>query len=198
MEIQDAQRGVRTVFLGGSVGQLVSGLLWLTSASLATWGSHRVAVVLLVVGGAFIFPLTQLILRLSGRPAALRRGHPMNALAIQIAFTLPFTLPLVFAASIYHHAWFYPALMIALGTHYLPFIFLYGMWQFGALAGVLISAGLVIGMYVPANFSLGGWVTSVALLIFAVVGWRVIRTEEFMGHRAALEVATMGGSEPEL
>jgi hypothetical protein len=42
----------------------------------------------LVVGGMFIFPLTQLLLRLMGRPASLPKGHPMNVLAMQITFML--------------------------------------------------------------------------------------------------------------
>jgi hypothetical protein len=37
MTVADAQREVRTVFLGGSVGQLVSAAIWLLSAGLSTW-----------------------------------------------------------------------------------------------------------------------------------------------------------------
>ncbi len=94
----------------------------------------------------------------------------MNALAMQVAFVLPLSLPLVFAATAYRQNWFYPAFMIALGAHYLPFIFLYGMWQFGVLAAFLTGSGLMLGMYLPSVFSLGGWSTAVALLIFAFVG----------------------------
>ena len=50
----------------------------------------------------------------------------------------------------------------------LPFVFLYGMWQFWILGGVLIAGGVVIALYLPASFSLGGWVTGVILLLFAV------------------------------
>ena len=94
----------------------------------------------------------------------------MNALAMQVAFVLPLSLPLVFAATAYCQNWFYPAFMIALGSHYLPFIFLYGMWQFGVLAALLIGSGLLIGMYLPSVFSLGGWLTALMLLVFALVG----------------------------
>ena len=125
---------------------------------------------MLVVGGMFIFPLTQLLLRLMGRPASLPKGHPMNGLAIQIAFSLPLILPLIFAATAYHRTWFYPAFMIALGAHYLPFMFLYGMWQFGALAASLISCGLAIGIYFPCVFSLGGWLTAFMPVVFAFAG----------------------------
>ena len=82
----------------------------------------------------------------------------MNALAMQVAFVLPLSLPLVFAATAYRQNWFYPAFMIALGSHYLPFIFLYGMWQFGVLAALLIGSGLAIGMYLPSILQSGGLV----------------------------------------
>src|SRR5947209_1763188 len=114
MSIVEAQRDVRTVFLGGFAGQLVSSALWFLSAAIATWHSSRAGIGLLVVGGIFIFPLTQLVLRLIGGPASLPKGHPMNALGMQVAFTLPLNLPLVFAATAYRHNWFYPSLMVAL------------------------------------------------------------------------------------
>ena len=170
MTISDAQRDVRTVFLGGFAGQLVSGCVWFASAALATWYSTKAAIVTLLVAGFFIFPLTQLLLRLMGRPSSLPKGHPMNALGMQIAFTLPLNLPLVGAASLYRLNWFYPALMIVLGSHYLPFIFLYGMRQFGVLAAFLISAGVIIGLYIPSTFSLGAWLTAAALLLVAFIG----------------------------
>ena len=75
---------------------------------------------------------------------------------MQVAFTLPLDLPIVLAATLYRLNWFYPAFMIALGTHYLPFVFLYGMRQFAILAAVLIGASVIIGMYFSSVFSLGG------------------------------------------
>jgi hypothetical protein len=114
--------------------------------------------------------MTQLLLHVMARPFSLPKGHPMNALGMQVAFVLPFNLPLVYAATAYRQNWFYPALMIALGSHYLPFIFMYGMWQFGVLAALLIGSGLLIGMYLPAIFSLGAWSTALMLLVFAFVG----------------------------
>ena len=177
MTINDAQRDVRTVFLGGFAGQLVSSAVWLLSAATATWRSPKTAMEVLVVAGIFIFPMTRLVLHVMARPSSLPKGHPMNALAMQVAFVLPLSLPLVFAATAYRQNWFYPAFMIALGSHYLPFIFLYGMWQFGVLAALLIGSGLAIGMYLPSIFSLGGWSTAMVLLVFAFVGRGVALAE---------------------
>ncbi len=52
-----------------------------------------------------------------------------NALGMQAAFTLPLSLPVVLAIAAVRPRWFYPAFMILLGAHYLPFVFMYGMWQ---------------------------------------------------------------------
>ena len=96
---------------------------------------------------------------------------------MQVAFTLPLTLPLVGAAALYRLEWFYPAFMVALGAHYLPFIFLYGMWQFGVLTAVLWGGGFLLALYGPTHFSLGGWFTAGVLLIFALIGRQVAQGE---------------------
>ena len=177
MQIADAQKDVRTVFLGGFPGQLVSSIIWFASAATLSWYSFRAGVAVLVFGGMFIFLLDQLLLRLMGRPHCLPKGHPMNGLAMQIAFTIPLSIPLVLAAALHRHSWFYPAFMIVLGCHYLPFIFLYGMWQFGVLAALLIGSGLFIGLYLPTALALGGWLTAAILLVFAFVGRKVALSE---------------------
>ena len=178
MQITEAQREVRTVFIGGFVGQAVSSGLWLASAAAATWGPPRRGIVILALGGAFIFPLTQAILRLMGRRASLSPYNPMGQLAMQVAFTVPFNLLVVAGATLYRLNWFYPACMIVVGSHYLPFVFLYGMWQFWILGGLLVAGGFLIGLYVPASFILGGWLTGAILLVFAFVGRRVASAEQ--------------------
>ena len=170
MEIRDAQRDVRTTFLGGFFGQLVSGALWATSAALATWSSPFQGMVCLVAGGVLIFPLTMLVLRLSGRRASLADGNPMGELARQIAFTIPATIPVVLAATVARLSWFYPAILIIVGAHYLPFAFLYGMPAFQVLGALMISAGFLIGWFHVGSFALGGWVGAAMLIVFAFVG----------------------------
>jgi hypothetical protein len=98
------------------------------------------------------------------------KGHPMNALGIRVAFTLPLTLPVVIGIAALRPSWFYPAFMIALGAHYLPFVFLYDMWQFAALCAMLVTSGVAIAMYLPTPLSFGAWLTSAILFTFAFVG----------------------------
>ncbi len=184
MEITQAQKDVRETFLGGFAGQLVAGTLWTVSAAACTWSSLHLAEIILLLGGFFIFPLTQLLLRLMGHSYALPKGHPMNGLAMQVAFTLPLSLPLVIAIAIIHPVWFYPAFMIVLGAHYLPFVFLYGMRQFAVLCGLLVATGLLLGMYHPYPVSLGAWLTAAFLFIFAWTGRRTALRS--LAHAAVL------------
>ena len=89
MLVQDAQREVRTVFIGGFWGQLVASAIWLASAALGFWVTPRAAIFTLVVGGFFIFPAVQLLLRLIGRPASLTPSNPMAVLECRSRLRCP-------------------------------------------------------------------------------------------------------------
>jgi len=133
---------------------------------------------LLFFGSMFIFPLTQGLLRLIGRPAKVSAENGRWSLGTQTAFTVPLNFLLVGAATLYRETWFFPAAMIVVGAHYLPFITLYGMRMFGILAGLLVVSGAGLAVYGPQIFSLGGWWTAVVLLLFAVVGRQSVVREE--------------------
>jgi hypothetical protein len=178
MEITQAQKDVRQTFLGGFAGQLVSSLVWFASAAACTWHSFEAGEVVVLLGGCLIFPLTLLLLRLMGRAAGLPKGHPMNALGVQVAFTLPPTLLVAIGIAALHPAWFYPAVMIALGAHYLPFVFMYGMWQYAGLGATLIASGFVITRIPPTPLSLGAWLTAALLLAFAFVALHAARPKQ--------------------
>jgi hypothetical protein len=172
MLIDEAQRELRSVYISGSVGQLVSGLIWAVSAGLTTWVSARAGILAMLIAGFFIYPITQLILRALGGPTSLPANNPMRELAIEVALVGPLMLPLIGAATLHKEAWFYPAFMIAIGAHYLPFSFLYGMRQFIFLAVLMVVPGLLIGLYAPSLSTLGAWLTAGLLLVFGFMHWR--------------------------
>jgi hypothetical protein len=177
MDIQDAQRESRSVFVGGFWGQLVSSVIWLAAAAVGTWGTPKASILTAIIAGFFIFPLTQMMLRLSGRRASLSKENAFNALGMQVAFVLPLSMLLLVPVGLYRLNLFFPALMVLLGAHYLPFATLYGMRMFLFLAGILIAAGVVIAHWFGATFSLGAWVGGLALFVFAWIG-RSIATRE--------------------
>jgi hypothetical protein len=177
VDIADAQREMRTRFVGGFYGQLVSGVLWLMSAGLATWSTPRAAITMLVVGGFFIFPVTELLVRVAGGKGPLSAPNSLRYLGMQVAFVLPFSMPLLLPVGLYRLNWFYPAMMVLLGAHYIPFVFLYGMPLFAVLSALILGGGMVIAMYFSSSFSAGAWYTGAALVLFAGVGRAVVRHE---------------------
>jgi hypothetical protein len=85
---------------------------------------------------------------------------------------------LVGAATLYQENWFFPAAMVVIGAHYLPFITLYGMKMFGVLAAVLVLSGTGLALYGPHIFSLGGWFKAIILITFAFSGRHFVLQEE--------------------
>ncbi|HET6199231.1 MAG: DUF7010 family protein [Candidatus Acidiferrales bacterium] len=177
MDVQDAQREGRSVFIGGFFGQFVTSVIWLVSAALGTWVTPKASILAVVIAGFFIFPLTQLMLRLSGRRASLSKENPFNSLGMQVALVLPFSMLLLVPVGLYNLNWFFPALMILVGAHYLPFATLYGMRMFLFLAGILMAEGLVVVHFFSGRFSLGAWMAGLTLFVFAWIG-RSIATAE--------------------
>jgi hypothetical protein len=86
-------------------------------------------------------------------------------------------MPLLLPVGLCRLNWFYPAMMILLGAHYLPFVFLYGMRMFAVLAAFLVGGGILIAMYFAASFSIGAWYTGTVLLVFAELGRRIVNHE---------------------
>lgn len=185
MHLDDAQREIRQVYRGGAMGQLVSGLIWLGSAAAGTWGTQRQAILAVVVGGFFIFPLTTLGLRLLGGPTRVSRDNPLHALGAQVAFVLPLSLPVVAAVAVHDMAWFYPAFMVLLGAHYLPFVFLYGMRLFAPLAFGLVALGIGFAYREGGAWATPAWATGGVLLGVALLGWLTVRREVVMPPREA-------------
>ena len=173
MKVSEAQQELRSVFLGAFTGMLVTGLIWLVSAATGTWMSPGLAIWVLVLGGTFTFPLSQLLLKAMGRPTSLSRENPFGRLAMQAAFIIPFCYPVIAAATIHNTNWFFPAFMVVVGAHYLPFITLYGMRQFGILTVLLVGLGTAIGLYFPESFALGGW-TGAAIYLLAAFPFKAI------------------------
>jgi hypothetical protein len=89
---------------------------------------------------------------------------------MQIAFTLPMSMLLLVPVTVFRLNWFYPALMILVGAHYLPFVFLYGMRMFVPLCAIFVAGGLAIALYVPGAFSFGGWIGGLTLFVFVWIG----------------------------
>lgn len=129
---------------------------------------------MLFLGGTLVFLITWVIIRLTGRPASLPSGHPLAALAMQIAFTVPIGLVVVVAMLSGRGELFFLASMVIVGAHYLPYFFLYGMRMFAYLAAALVVPGIVFLVWVRVPFALSGWVSGAVLVVFAFLLRRAV------------------------
>lgn len=178
MSLWESQKEMRSAFLGGFAGQFISGFIWIAAAATSILWAPGYGMAVLFIGSFGIFPLTQLFLRMMGRPASVSKENGLWPLGTQIAFTVPLNFLLVGAATLYRLEWFFPAAMIVVGTHYLPFITLYGLKLYGFLSALLVCGGVALALYSPLVFSLGGWLTGVLLIIFAFVSRTIVLKEE--------------------
>lgn len=178
MDVAAAQAEVRRVYAGGFPGLLLSSVVWLVSATLGTWWSWSAAMWSLVLGGAFIFLALELFLRFIGHNPALNPQNPLNPLTFQLVALLPMLLPLVVAAFVSRPDWLYPAFMMALGAHFLPFMFLFGLWQFGALGMLLAFSGVAFGFAPGESFVVAGWYGAVVQSLFAFMALSAVRDEQ--------------------
>jgi hypothetical protein len=169
VEIADAQADVRRTYRGGSVGQAVSAAVWAAAGVVHVAVSPSAAIAALFLGGTVIFPVTSVLLRLLGGPASLPSGHPMAALGAQIAFTVPIGMLVAVALGLQDADLFFPAGMLVVGAHYLPFVHLYGDRFFAALAAVLVVAGYLVATSTDVDAPIGAWFTAAVLLVAAVV-----------------------------
>lgn len=145
--------------------------MWAASAVVAMVGSASVAPYVLFLGGMLIFPLTTLGLRLLDGPAGLSKGHPMAGLAFQTAMQVPFGMLVALVLAAVDPRLFFPAVMVIVGAHYLPFVFLYGMRSYLGLGVPMVVGGVLIATLVPGLR--GRRVGTVALhLAYAVVSLR--------------------------
>lgn len=169
VEITDAQADVRRTYRGGSVGQAVSAVVWAVAGVVHVTAGPGAAVATLFLGGVLIFPVTSVALRLLGGPVSLPTGHPMAALGAQLAFTVPVGMVVAVALAAQDVDLFFPAGMLVVGAHYLPFVHLYGDRFFAVLAVVLVAGGCVIATSASGAAPIGAWFTSAVLLVAAVV-----------------------------
>jgi len=80
--LDDLQQEMRTAYLDGAPGMLVSALAWLAAGIAVTRADMHVAVWTLFIGGALIHPVATLILKALGRSARVSKGSPLNQLAM--------------------------------------------------------------------------------------------------------------------
>ena len=149
MNIVDDQRDVQRAYVGGGVGVLVSGLVWLVTAAVLYRTDISTAFTTLFFGGFFIFPLAELVSRKVADRAPITKGNALSSLALESTIAMIAMLMAAFLIMPYRPDAVFPLAAIAVGTHYLAFKTLYGdrtFWVLGAAITVAGSLALFTGV----------------------------------------------------
>lgn len=137
--VKAAQADLRNGYANGSVGVIVSGIMWLISAFVAYQFSGKHAVWTLLIGGMFIHPVSMLLSKAVGVKGGHSKGNPLANLAMEGTIFMLMCLPLAFVLSLHQTEWFFPAMLLIIGGRYLTFATLYGTrlyWIMGAVLGI--------------------------------------------------------------
>jgi hypothetical protein len=161
-----AQRDMRSGYLDGAPGVLVSGLVWAMAGCVAMWVSPERAVWALFVGGVFIHPVGVLLARLLGRTGRHANNNPLGALGMATTFWMIMMLPLAYGVSLLRLELFFPAMLFVIGGRYLCFQTLYGNRLFWIVGAVLAIAGCGLVM-LHAPVALGAFTGAVIEVLFA-------------------------------
>lgn len=181
MQIADAQREMRSAYLGGGPGALVSAVVWLVCAFVLDRHGVQIAFAALFVGGMLIFPAGTFICRAVLRCPKESGANPFGATAMEGTFAM---LAGFFAAWLMLNrepAFALPLAALAVGSRYLLFKTIYGArtyWLFGAVLSAIGLAGVLV-----ADFPTMIVVLSVA---FAEIGFGIVLYVQSRREKSAL------------
>ncbi len=163
-QLSEAQAEVRRSYRSASVGQIYSGAVWVASALAWSVLGATAGVLILLIGGFFIYPVTTLVARLLGSAGSIPKSNPLRMAGLTIPIVGALGIPVAGAAALYDIDWFYPAFMVIMGAHYLPFAHLYGMRVFLPLGAGMWLSGLAIALWAPEASVIGARLTGLALV----------------------------------
>jgi hypothetical protein len=143
--ILDAQSDMREAYYDGAPGIISSGTAWLVAALVTFFVSPRAGLLTLIFGGMFIFPASILFCKAIGCSGKHRKDNPLAPLAIAGTIWMVLSIPIAVGAALFRIEWFFPAMLLVIGSRYLTFPTLYGIRTYWVFGGTLIAAGVALG-----------------------------------------------------
>ena len=166
--LDDLQNDMRTAFLDGAPGMLVSALVWAVAGVVFLRLGAEQGIWALLIGGALIHPLSIIVLKILGRTGKPTDGNALNSLAFSSTVWLIVCCVLAYGLSRVNVLWFFPAMMLAIGSRYLTFHMLYGHRLYWICGGALIVAGYFCAA-TRLSPALAAFVGSGVEVVFAVL-----------------------------
>lgn len=171
--LKEFQENMRLAYLDGAPGMLVSAAVWITAGVVCLQAGTEKGLWTLLIGGALIHPISTVAIKLAGRPVRVAADNPLVPLAFATTIWLIVCCALAYGLSRHNVNWFFPAMMLVIGSRYLTFRTLFGHPLYSLCGGVLIATGCLTGMIAmgpaPAAFAGGGIEALFGLLLMSRV-----------------------------
>jgi hypothetical protein len=160
------QQEMRHAHYDGAPGILVSGLVWI-AATLVGYqiGTHQ-AVWTLLIGGALIHPLSLVVTKALGRPAATNKTNALNQLAMASTIWLILCCAMSYGLYLLKPEFFFPAMMATIGCRYMIFASMYGRSVFWVMGVSLVVAGNAV-FFMTLTPTLAAAIGGVIEIVFA-------------------------------
>ncbi|MFZ6843537.1 DUF7010 family protein [Undibacterium sp. RuTC16W] len=168
---EEQQHEMRYAHYDGAPGVLVSGLVWIAAALVCYQLGINKAVWTLLIGGAFIYPLSLLVTKVMGRPAKTSKDNALNQLGMASTIWLILCCAMAYGLFLLKPELFFPAMMATIGSRYLIFASIYGrsiFWVMGV--SLIVAANLVLFLAITPVVAagLGGLIEMLfAVLVFS-------------------------------
>ena len=153
-DIKQSQLEMSKNHIQGVMGVLVSGVIWLLAGLAAYEYSPKQAIWVLLIGGAFIHPISTVLNKITGMGHTQSKTNALGKLAMEGTIFMIMCIPLAYGLSMQRTEWFFQAMLMIIGGRYLTFQTLFGnrlFWLLGALLGI---AGYVLfSLHAPSHTS---------------------------------------------
>lgn len=149
MEIENYQRELRHAYVRGGPGAIISGVVWLIAALVASSSSISTGFTVLFFGGMLIFPISKLAVKLLFRRDSESKSNPGGLVVIETVFPMIGGLFAAWLLLPHRPEFVFSIAAIAVGAHYFGFRTAYGdwtYWVFGALLCAVGVASVVAGL----------------------------------------------------
>jgi hypothetical protein len=178
--ILDAQSDMREGYFNGVPGIVSSGSAWLVAALVALLVGPRVGILTLIFGGMLIFPVATVLCKAIGCTGWHRKDNPLAPLAIAGTIWMILSIPIAVGAALFRIEWFFPAMLLVIGSRYLTFQTLYGIRTYWAFGAVLVACGIALALMRGSVFlgALAGALVEYAFAIIIFIARRSGKTQQ--------------------
>lgn len=173
--LAQAQTDMCKGYANGSIGIIVSGLIWLISATVAYQYSANTAVWSFLIGGMFIHPVSVLLCKMIGLSGSHTKGNPLGNLAMEGTIFMIMCLPIAFGLSLQYVEWFFQGMLLIISGRYLTFSSIYGIRFYWILGAVLAVAAYLLFYNRVQSFGtlLTGSLIEISFGLFMFLSFRI-------------------------